>query len=76
MVGNKWDCEPETGQQDAGNGVVLLNNKNKSFLSLLPKNSGFYAPENAKSILPITAANKKLLLIGNNNGPFQLFSYN
>ena len=74
LVGNKWDCEPETGQQDAGNGLVLLNNKDKTFRSVLAKNSGFYAPENARSILQITAFNRRLIIVGNNNGPFQFFS--
>jgi hypothetical protein len=76
LVGNKWDCEPETGQQDAGNGLVLLNNKNRTFSSVLGNKSGFYAPHNAKSILPVIIANKKFVIVGNNNGPFQSFLIN
>ena len=73
VVGNKWECEPETGQQDAGNGLIMINDKNKGFKPILAKSSGFLASLNAKSIAQIHTKDNNLFVIGNNNASLQSF---
>jgi len=73
QVGNKWECEPETGQQDAGNGLILINEKNKNFKPILSKYSGFVAPQNARTIVQLHTNKQNLFVVGNNNASLQTF---
>ncbi|UKN03037.1 VCBS repeat-containing protein [Paracrocinitomix mangrovi] len=74
-VGNRFNSEVETTRYDAGCGVVLLQNKEGEFDYVPAKESGFYAPHNAKSIsvIKIGKEGRTAFLVGNNNQKVQLF---
>lgn len=76
-VGNRFNTEVETTRYDAGCGVVLIQNEDGTFTYLPPRDSGFYAPNNAKSITRINLGGegKVAFLIGNNNHRLQLIEW-
>tara|TARA_B110000238_G_scaffold57268_1_gene62563 strand:+ start:154 stop:3456 length:3303 start_codon:yes stop_codon:yes gene_type:complete len=75
-VGNLYNAEIETTRNDAGNGILLIGNGDGRFHSKLRKETGFYAPSDAKKIIPITINNKRGVLVGNNNDLLQYFETN
>ncbi|HLO61228.1 MAG TPA: VCBS repeat-containing protein [Bacteroidales bacterium] len=75
-AGNLFDMEVVTPRNDAGAGVFLKGDGKGTFTVVPPAVSGFFAPGNVKSISQIhldNSENIKALLIGNNNGPMQIF---
>ena len=77
-VGNRYNTEVETTRYDAHVGLVLLQNADGTFSYQSPINSGFYVPHNAKSLAKIRLGKERKtgFLVGNNNGPIQLFILN
>lgn len=76
LVGNFSYNEPEVGPNLAQKGLILVNNKNGTFEELLPRDSGFWAVGNCRSILEIELENEKYFLIGINNGNMLTFKFN
>ncbi len=72
VTGNLFETEVETPRYDAGTGQVLLN-RDGSFEALLPNESGFFTFKNAKNMEQIRIANKKHLIVANNNDKIQFF---
>ncbi len=74
LVGNDMGQQVETGPVDSGNGVILLNNGKGQFQPLPARQSGFWATREARDVKVIpSASGKNLILVGNNNGPAQVF---
>ncbi len=73
LVGNMFGAEVETNRYDASIGTVLLGDGKLKFRSISVLESGFFAPYNAKAMLPIKLANKQTgFVIANNMGPLQI----
>ena len=72
-IGNLYNAEVETPRNDAGNGIFLIGNGDGTFSSKLRKDSGFFAPSDAKKIIPIKVKEDKGILVGNNNDLLQFF---
>jgi len=71
-AGNDSGQQVETGAVDAGNGLLLLGDGKGNFRPVYPRNSGFWASQEVRSMLLLSAKNgTKRILIGNNNGPVQ-----
>ena len=75
-IGNLYNAEIETTRNDAGNGILLIGNGEGQFDSKLRKETGFYAPSDAKKIIPLSINNQKGVLVGNNNDLLQYFKTN
>jgi hypothetical protein len=73
-AGNMYGAEVETVRYDAGRGVCLLGNGDGTFISLSPKESGFFAWDNIKSLEKIKIANRNVYLVGINNGRLKAFN--
>ena len=72
-VGNLYNAEIETPRNDSSNGILLIGNGDGTFNSKLRRETGFYAPSDAKKIIPLNLNNEKGILIGNNNDLLQYF---
>lgn len=74
LIGNSFAPEVETGRYDAGIGLCLLGANSKNFHPISNNKSGFFASENARSILSLkTSNNQNLILVANNNNGLQAF---
>ncbi|MDB4533749.1 VCBS repeat-containing protein, partial [Vicingaceae bacterium] len=73
-VGNMYGAEVETVRYDAGRGICLLGNGDGTFISLSPKESGFFAWDNIKSLEKIKIKEQDVYLVGINNGRLKAFS--
>jgi len=74
LAGNDFTVRPQWGRADAEKGTVLLNRGDLDFEPLLPRESGFYAPRDVRSLV-LTDGPNPLLLVGNNNAPLTIFSF-
>ncbi|MBT8229453.1 MAG: VCBS repeat-containing protein, partial [Bacteroidia bacterium] len=72
LGGNLYQSEIETGRADSGNGLVLINKKDKHFKSLQVYESGLNIRGDVKSLSPIKIAGKEMVLVGNNKDAIQL----
>lgn len=75
-VGNHYGVEVETTRYDAGIGSVLLGDGKNKFQKLSPLESGFYVPEDSRSISQIVQPNKNLIIVTNNDSPLSIFNLN
>lgn len=77
IAGNLLVSEVETGNADAGKGLILLNNKNKTFSVVWPKDTGFIADGDVRNlgILTIKKTGKKALIVANNNAGVSVYTY-
>ncbi|MCB9307975.1 MAG: VCBS repeat-containing protein [Lewinellaceae bacterium] len=74
LAGNDYGQQIETSPIDSGNGVVLINKGGGNFQPMYPCQSGLWANLDARSMKTLqTGQGKTLLLVGNNNGPMQVF---
>ena len=78
LAGNFFVSEAETGRADAGNGLLLNGTNERSFQAMSIEKSGFYAPGDVRDlqIVDRTANKRPIVLVGNNNGPLQIFHLN
>jgi enediyne biosynthesis protein E4 len=75
-VGNDYTQQVETGRIDGGNGLILLGDGKGNFKPLLPRESGFWASREARSIRVLRIAGaKSLILVGNNNDKLQAMEF-
>ena len=72
ISGNLYQSEIETPRNDAGLGLFMKGNGNGDFIPLSIKESGFFAPHDAKSMELIDVKGTPHLLIGNNQYWLQL----
>jgi hypothetical protein len=74
LVGNHFGVEVETTRYDASIGHVLLGDGKNNFKNMSLTESGFFNPYDSRSINYIKQANKKVIIVTNNNGPLSVFS--
>jgi len=76
MAGNFKYAETETGEWDAGNGTLLLQNADGTFRFIPNTVHGFWAQQEARELLSIILADgRRAILTGNNQGSLQLHIY-
>ena len=74
IVGNDWGQQVETGPVDGGNGLVLLGDGRGNFRGMNPRETGFWASKEARSLLLLNnGSGKPMLVVGNNNAGLQMF---
>ncbi len=73
LGGNMYGSEIETPRNDAACGLVLLGIGGGEFQVLSVKESGLYIPGDVRDIQKILIDNKSCLLVGNNDGPLEIF---
>jgi enediyne biosynthesis protein E4 len=76
LTGNDFAMHPFLGRQDAGNGLVLINDGKKNFNAQQPAISGFYVGGNAKSLATIIVKNEIVNIATQNNGPVKAYKLN
>ena len=74
MVGNDYGVEVGQGRLDALQGLVLLNNQDKTFSSLSIEESNFIVSKDAKSLAQVTVNEKPLFIATQNNEAIRVFS--
>jgi len=73
-VGNDYGTEVETTRNDAGTGLVLIQESGFKFKTLTSLESGFYVEGDAKSIEEIKLANGKTgIIVGVNSGRVHMY---
>ncbi|MEO6130825.1 MAG: FG-GAP-like repeat-containing protein, partial [Saprospiraceae bacterium] len=73
MAGNFLYSETETGEMDAGNGTLLLQNNDGSFRFVPNTEHGFWAQDEVRELKEISLANgDRAILTANNRGPIQM----
>jgi hypothetical protein len=75
-TGNLFTSEIETPRNDAGYGVVLINEGNFNFRFMNANDSGFFVNKDAKKVKLLSDKNQKLILVGNNDDKIQVFKFN
>ncbi len=76
-AGNMHNIEIVTPRNDAGIGVLLIGNGKGEFNPVHARKSGFFAPDNVKSLkLLKLKQNRKIILVGNNDSKLQVFKIN
>ncbi|SNZ00809.1 VCBS repeat-containing protein [Flagellimonas pacifica] len=74
LAGNRFETEVETSRSDAGNGLLLKGNGKRNFVPVPSRISGFFAPENVKSLIRIKKSKQKsFVLVGANNERIKTF---
>ena len=73
-VGNMYPAEVETIRYDAGIGVCLLGDGRGNFRSLSSQESGFFVPNDSRS-LALLVGKSNYILVGNNNDKVQIFKH-
>ena len=76
MAGNLFTSEIETPRNDAGYGIVLLNNGDFNFSYMDTDKSGLFIPFDSKNINWIQIKNDTYLMSGNNNDNVSTFKLN
>ena len=71
-VGNLYQAEVETIRYDAGIGICLLGDGQGNFESAGVKQTGFFAPDDARAIVVLKS--KPLVLVANNDDQMQFFN--
>ncbi len=73
MAGNFQYSDTETGEMDAGNGTLLLQNADGTFQYIPNTDHGFWSQGEVRELKTINLANgKRAILTGNNKGPVQI----
>ena len=76
VSGNLYVSEIETPRNDAGTGLLLKGNGKGDFLAVSIRESGFYAPNDAKDMKIINVGSKEVILVANNNDFLQAIEIN
>ena len=72
-AGNFYNREVETRRSDGSVGLLLLNDGSGNFSEVPPSLSGFNAWMDARAVGILRSQNGKMLIVANNNGPFQVY---
>ncbi len=67
LAGNDYNTEYETPRLDAGYGLVLINEGERSFDVLTTSESGVYVSGDVKRMSQLTIGNQKAVIVANNN---------
>jgi len=70
LVGNDFGMEVQQGPADAFIGILLKNKGNGSFEAISLEESHFMVPGDAKSLVRLTVANEKSILVASQNNDF------
>ncbi len=73
-AGNLHEAEVETPRCDAGNGLVLLGDGNFSFNKVLTTQRN-WGQGNVKTLAPIVINGKQSILVGTNDGPLKVLTF-
>ncbi|MEQ9437586.1 MAG: VCBS repeat-containing protein [Cyclobacteriaceae bacterium] len=73
LAGNLYGAEIETARNDAGVGLLLLGDGSNEFASLTPAESGFFVPNNVKSLGVVRSDQDIQILVGSNDERLQIF---
>lgn len=76
VAGNLFVSETETPRNDAGYGLVLMNQGSGNFKALSPSESGWFVPGDVKQMKEINLKGTDAILVGNNDAPAMLFEIN
>ncbi|MEZ4883902.1 MAG: VCBS repeat-containing protein [Chitinophagales bacterium] len=71
--GNRFDSEVETTPADASMGCLLLNDGERKFRSIAPKESGLYMGGDVKDIYLTTYRDKHVFFVSENKGPLTIW---
>ncbi len=72
LGGNFLYAETETGEMDAGNGSLLLQQPDGQFVFVQNREHGFWAQQEVRDLKMLKLADgRKAILTGNNNGPIE-----
>jgi hypothetical protein len=76
LAGNLYHSEVETPRADAGKGLLLKGNDKGAYQKIAASTSGFVATGDIKKMKPILlVGDKKAILVAENNGKLQLWTY-
>ncbi|MEC7265255.1 MAG: FG-GAP-like repeat-containing protein [Bacteroidota bacterium] len=75
MGGNLYNVKPEVGRYDASYGTLLKAGPEGEYKALSNNGSGLFLDGEVRDIKLIEIDGDKLLVIGKNNGPLQLFGW-
>lgn len=75
ISGNLYPAEIETPRNDASIGLLLDGDGKGKFTARSLKESGFFAPHDAKDMKIIKVGTKEIVLVGNNNYFLQAIEY-
>ena len=73
LVGNTYEIETKTPRDDAGVGLLLLGNGARALVAVPPRESGFYAPHNARGVAWVKGKQGARVVVANNNDALQVF---
>ena len=74
LVGNRRDSELLSGYLDGSMGLMLMGNGDGTFMPVPINKSGFFTPEDARSIVKIMRGDQPVYLVGCNNERLKAFS--
>jgi len=73
MAGNFNFSDTETGEMNAGNGTLLLQQQDGSFIFVSNREHGFWAQKDARDLKAIKlSGGMNAIITGNNRGPLEL----
>lgn len=76
LAGNHLGMEVETGPCDASYGLLLKGDGKGNFTPIPNRVSGFWAPQEVRALAQLRNKDKRpFVVVGNNNGPLQVFTY-
>lgn len=73
LTGNRRDSELLSGYLDGSMGIMLMGKGNGTFTPVSIEKSGFYTPEDTRSIVKIIRGSKPVYLVGCNNESLKAF---
>jgi len=75
LVGNLFNSEVETTPADASEGLVMLSKGAFEYDCRIGTEIGFFAGRDAKHAISVEGGGGRYALVGNNDGPLQIFSF-
>ena len=72
LVGNTYETETKTPRDDAGVGLLLLGDSTRGMLAVPMRESGFYAPHNARGVAWVKGQRPRIV-VANNDASVQVF---
>ena len=73
LVGNTYEIETKTPRDDAGVGLLLLGNGSRALVAVPLRESGFYAPHNARGVAWVKGKQGARVVVANDNDALQVF---
>ena len=73
MAGNYLYSDTETGEMDAGNGALLLQQPDGTFTFVENMDHGFWAQREVRALKSVRLADgREAIITGNNRGPIEV----